>query len=389
MTLLALAWANLLRDKLAAALNTALMAIGIATIVLLLLFGHHLEERMRGDAAGIDLVIGAKGSPSQLVLSAIYHADIPTGNIPLAEAQRWAEHPMVRTAIPQALGDSWRGFRIVGTTTAYPALYAAGVREGRLWQAPGEATIGAAVAASGLAVDDSFSGVHGFSPEGHVHGDSRYRVVGVLAPTGTVIDRLILTSVESVWAVHGTAEPTDPEITTLLIDYATPFAATTLPRLVNSQSQLQAAAPAVQTNRMLQLLGVGIDGVRAFAWLLVVSAGLGVFIALYHALEARRYELALLRCLGATRGEVLISLVIEGVLLSLAGTLLGVFVGHLVAELAGQWLGFAATEGLTGWQWLPAESWLLLYGTAIGALAALVPAIRAYRRDVTAVLKSA
>lgn len=389
MTLLALAWANLLRDKLAAALNTALMAIGIATIVLLLLFGHHLEERMRGDAAGIDLVIGAKGSPSQLVLSAIYHADIPTGNIPLAEAQRWAEHPMVRTAIPQALGDSWRGFRIVGTTAAYPALYAAGVREGRLWQAPGEATIGAAVAASGLAVDDSFSGVHGFSPEGHVHGDSRYRVVGVLAPTGTVIDRLILTSVESVWAVHGTAEPTDPEITTLLIDYATPFAATTLPRLVNSQSQLQAAAPAVQTNRMLQLLGVGIDGVRAFAWLLVVSAGLGVFIALYHALEARRYELALLRCLGATRGEVLISLVIEGVLLSLAGTLLGVFVGHLVAELAGQWLGFAATEGLTGWQWLPAESWLLLYGTAIGALAALVPAIRAYRRDVTAVLKSA
>ncbi|MCR9091288.1 ABC transporter permease [Algiphilus sp.] len=389
MTLLALAWANLLRDKLAAALNTALMAIGIATIVLLLLFGHHLEERMRGDAAGIDLVIGAKGSPSQLVLSAIYHADIPTGNIPLAEAQRWAEHPMVRTAIPQALGDSWRGFRIVGTTTAYPALYAAGVREGRLWQAPGEATIGAAVAASGLAVDDSFSGVHGFSPEGHVHGDSRYRVVGVLAPTGTVIDRLILTSVESVWAVHGTAEPTDPEITTLLIDYATPFAATTLPRLVNSQSQLQAAAPAVQTNRMLQLLGVGIDGVRAFAWLLVVSAGLGVFIALYHALEARRYELALLRCLGATRGEVLISLVIEGVLLSLAGTLLGVFVGHLVAELAGQWLGFAATEGLTGWQWLPAESWLLVYGTAIGALAALVPAIRAYRRDVTAVLKSA
>ncbi|WP_420428380.1 ABC transporter permease [Algiphilus sp.] len=389
MTLLSLAWANLLRDKLAAALNTALMAIGIATIVLLLLFGHHLQERMRGDAAGIDLVIGAKGSPSQLVLSAIYHADIPTGNIPLAEAQRWAEHPMVRTAVPQALGDSWRGFRIVGTTAAYPALYAADVREGRLWQEPGEATIGAAVAASGLTLDDHFSGVHGFSPEGHVHGDSRYRVVGVLEATGTVIDRLILTSVESVWAVHGTADPTDPEITTLLIDYATPFAATTLPRLVNSQSQLQAAAPAVQTNRMLQLLGVGIDGVRAFAWLLVVSAGLGVFIALYHALEARRYELALLRCLGATRWEVLVSLVVEGVLLSLAGTLFGIFVGHLVAELAGQWLGFAATEGLTGWQWLPAETALLLYGTAIGALAALVPAIRAYRRDVTTVLKSA
>lgn len=388
MTLLALAWANLLRDKLAAALNILLMAIGIATIVLLLLFGEHLEERMRGDAAGIDLVIGAKGSPSQLVLSAIYHADMPTGNIALAEAQRWAEHPMVRMAIPQALGDSWRGFRIVGTTAAYPALYDTTLRAGRLWQAAGEATIGADVAARGLAIGSDFAGVHGFSADGHVHGDSRYRVVGVLAPTGTVIDRLILTSVESVWAVHGTAAPTDPEITTLLIDYATPFAATTLPRLVNSQSNLQAASPAVQTNRMLQLLGVGIDGVRAFAWLLVVSAGLGVFIALYHALEARRYELALLRCLGATRGEVLRSLIIEGMLLSLAGTLLGLGLGHSAAEAAGRWLSFAATQGLSGTRWLPQEGWLLVYGLGIGLVAALIPAIRAYRTDITRLLKT-
>lgn len=388
MTLLSLAWANLLRDKLAAALNILLMATGIATIVLLLLFGEHLEERMRGDAAGIDLVIGAKGSPSQLVLSAIYHADVPTGNIPLSEAQRWAEHPMVRMAIPQALGDSWRGFRIVGTTAAYPTLYDTTLHAGRLWQAPGEATIGAEVAARGLTIGSEFAGVHGFSADGHVHGDSRYRVVGVMAPTGTIVDRLILTSVESVWAVHGTAAPADPEITTLLIDYATPFAATTLPRLVNSQSNLQAASPAVQSNRMLQLLGVGIDGVRAFAWLLVASAGLGVFIALYHALEARRYELALLRCLGATRGEVLRSLMIEGMLLSLAGTLLGLALGHGAAEAAGHWLSFPATQGLSGARWLPQEGWLLVYGLGIGLVAALIPAIRAYRSDITRLLKT-
>jgi len=388
MKLIVLAWANVMRDKLAASLNVLLLTIGMATIVLLLLFGEHLRTRMTQDAAGIDLVIGAKGSPAQLVLSAIYHADIPTGNIPLEDARRWAKHPMVHSAIPQALGDSWRGFRIVGTTHAYTDIYNAKLASGRLWQATGEATVGADVAAAGLGPGDRFAGVHGFSTEGHVHGDSRYEVVGVLARTGTVLDRIILTSVESVWAVHGDADPKSPEITSMLIDYATPFAATTLPRLVNSASGLQAAVPAVETNRMLHLLGLGIEAFRVLAWTLVVTAGIGVFIALYHALESRRYELALLRCLGATRWEVLISLVLEGLLLSVMGTLLGIFVGHLIAEVAGQWAAFAALEGLTGWQWLGAETWLLLYGTAIGALAALVPAIGAYRRDVTTVLKS-
>lgn len=388
MTLLSLAWANIMRDKLAAALNTALMAVGMATIVLLLLFGNHLNARMTQDAAGIDLVIGAKGSPTQLVLSAIYHADMPTGNIPLAEARRWAEHPMVRGAIPQALGDSWRGFRIVGTTHAYPAVYDAELRTGRLWAGRGEATVGADVAAQGLSMGSSFAGVHGFSPGGHVHGDNRYKVVGVLAPTGTVVDRLVLTSVESVWAIHGDADPEKPEITSLLVDYATPFAATRLPRLINSQSPLQAASPAEQTTRMLQLLGVGIDGFRAFAWILVATAGLGVFIALYHALEARRYELALLRSLGATRAEVLLSLLIEGVLLSSAGAIAGLALGHGAASAIGQWLDFAATTGLSGAHWVPREGWLLLYGVVVGALAALLPAVRAYRSDVATVLKS-
>lgn len=389
MTLLSLAWANIMRDKLAAALNTALMAVGMATIVLLLLFGHHLSQRMTQDAAGIDLVLGAKGSPTQLVLSAIYHADIPTGNIPLAEAERWAEHPMVRSAIPLALGDSWRGFRIVGTTHAYPAVYDAELRTGRLWTERGEVTVGADVAARGLSVGSGFAGVHGLAAGGHVHDDNRYRVVGILAPTGTVIDRLVLTSVQSVWAIHGDAEPEAPEITSMLLDYATPFAATRLPRLINSQSPLQAASPAEQTSRMLQLLGVGIDGFRAFAWVLVVTASLGVFIALYHALEARRYELALLRSLGATRAEVLLSLLIEGMLLSSAGAIAGLALGHGTASVIGQWLDFAATDGLSGAHWVPREGWLLCYGVVVGALAALLPAIRAYRSDVATVLKSA
>ncbi len=384
MNLWTLALAYLRRNRLASALNVLLMAIGIATIVLLALFAQQMNQRMSRDAAGVDLVLGAKGSPVQLILSAVYHADVPTGNIDYAEARRWAQHPMVRRAIPQALGDSWRGFRIVGTSHDYPAHYGAAIAEGRLWQAPGEVTVGAEVAAAGMQIGQSFFGVHGFSERGHAHENSEYRVVGVLQATGTVADRLIFTGLESVWAVHGDAAPEAPEITSMLLNYKTPLAATQLPRQINTQSQLQAASPAFETARLLNLVGIGLDGFRLFGWLLVATAGIGIFVALYHALEARRYDLAMMRCLGASRWQVIASLVIEALLLTLAGAVLGLLLGHAAAELLG-----AVTDErlvLSGAQFLPQELAIVAAALAVGMVAAALPAIRLYRADVARIL---
>ena len=149
-------------------------------------------------------MIGAKGSPLQLVLASIYHVDFPTGNIPLAEAERWAGHPLVAEAIPLALGDSLAGFRIVGTEPAYAAHYGAELAAGRLWQEPFEATLGATVAArTGLEVGDRFVGSHGLAAGGPRAWRAPYTVVGVLEPTASVLDRVVLTPIESVWLVHG------------------------------------------------------------------------------------------------------------------------------------------------------------------------------------------
>jgi len=199
---LRLAFANLGLSPLTTTVNVVLMALGTASIVLLLLVGAQLAETLSRDAKGIDLVLGAKGSPVQLVLSAVYHADVPTGNISEHEAERWAEDPRVKQAIPVSLGDSYLGFRIVGTTHDYASLYGAEVAQGKLWSESMEVVVGSAVHGAGLGLGTTFSGVHGLQDGGEHHDAQPYLVAGVLTPTGTVLDRLILTSSESVWDLH-------------------------------------------------------------------------------------------------------------------------------------------------------------------------------------------
>ena len=453
MTWLRLAFANLLLSPLTSAVNVLLMALGTASIVLLLLAGSQISDTMSRDARGIDMVLGATGSPIQLVLAAVYHADLPPGNIKLEEAERWADDPRVENAIPMSLGDSYRGFRIVGTTSDYADLYGASPRMGRLWDEPLEAVAGSAVAeAAGLGIDAIFAGAHGMEEGGHDHEAKPYRVVGVLAPTGTVVDRLILTSLDSVWDLHAVAGPSaralhrddavehneghddedhdhdedpdheegqehageehehdadhdhepehehdsehdddhehdpDREITAMLIQYASPMAAISLPREINGSGTLQAAAPAMEVARILQLIGIGLDGLSAFSWILILTAALSVFAALYGSLRARRGDLAILRCLGATRGELLLALLLEGLLLSLIGVTLGFLVGHGVMELLGGWLESERGIGLTGLTWLPVETLLLFSLFGVGVIAATIPAMQAYRTDVARVL---
>jgi putative ABC transport system permease protein len=417
MSLLRLSLAYIRARALNATLNLALLVLGVGTIVLLLLFSVQLEDRLTRDARGLDLVIGGKGSPLQLILSSIYHVDFPTGNIPLAEAERWAAHPLVAEAILLALGDSLAGFRIVGTEHAYAEHYGAELADGRLWQNPFEATLGALVAANtGLRVGDTFVGSHGLAPGGPEHGEHPYTVVGVLEPTASVLDRVVLTPIESVWLVHGmephahheggehhyaehdehVAEDAEDEhggerpleITSLLVRYKSPVAAVQLPLLINQESALQAAAPAFETARLLSLVGVGMDTLRGFGLLLIATAGLSVFIALSNAMQERRYDLAVMRTLGASRRQLFTQPLLEGLILASAGALLGILLGHVVAELLGRLVPEARSMGLSGWRWRFDEVYVLLLALVVGLVAALLPAIQAYRTDIAAVLAS-
>jgi putative ABC transport system permease protein len=379
-------------------LSLLLLALGVGTIVLLLLVVGQMEERMHRDARGIDLVVGAKGSPMQLMLSGIYHADAPTGNIPLAAVGPLAKHRMVKKAIPLALGDSWRGYRIVGAPTAYAEHYEAKLAAGRFYDKPMEAVLGAEVAARARAgVGVTFKGAHGMGAEGGDEHDMPYAVVGVLQRTNSVLDRLVLTSIESVWHVHeehqGPEDEADRkaleaarEVTVVLVQYASPLAAAMLPRQINAQSELQAASPAYETARLFRIVGVGVEALRGFAALLIIAAALSVFIALYTALEERRYDLAVMRTLGASRGKLFGLLVLEGITLAMVGTLIGVALGHMLASALGAWLEAQQQYPVTGLEWRPEELWLALVALTVGLIAALLPAWRAYRTEVSRTL---
>jgi putative ABC transport system permease protein len=423
MNLLTLSWKYLTFRPLSTGLNAILLAFGLAIITVLLLVQHQFEQKMTRDAAGIDLVVGAKGSPLQLILSSVYHIDFPTGNIKMEEAQRISRSRLVKQVIPLAMGDNVQGLRILGTNHDYLDLYAVKFAAGKAWEKPFEVTLGAESAKIlGLKLGDSFSGSHGISVGSHDHDQHAFTVTGILAPSGKVVDRLVLTSIESVWYTHdeeGGAEPIaseegeeanlaveeapelgmdphlqavaargfpitdqDREVTTLLVRYRNPMAAIQLPRMINSGTSMQAASPAFEMSRLFELLGVGISLLQGLAIALVVIAGLSIFIALYNSLKERKYDLAILRTLGASRGQLVGLVFLEGISLTTLGAILGIGFGHgflaLVVALTSQ----EVVSLVDPWVFLPEEGLIFGYALAVGIVASLIPAWSAYQTSI-------
>lgn len=406
MNVATLSWRYLWSRPLATALNLLLLALGLASMALVLIARDQVDRAFERDLAGIDVVVGAKGSPMQLILAGVFHIDVPPGNIPLSEADKLASHPQVAQLIPLSLGDNLQGFRIVGTTRDYPAHYGATLASGAWWDRPLEAVIGAQVATrTGLQTGQAFEGAHGLGSGGASHGEAPYIVTGVLSPCGCVLDRLILTATESVWRVHddmhadeGMSEAeraeleaalqAEREITLALIRYRTPMAAVRFPRFVNETTSMQAAAPALEITRLLAMVGVGTQVLHALTAVLLAVAGLSVFIALWSAVRERRGDLAMLRMLGAPPARVGALLLCEALWLALLACALGLLAAHALTALLGELLAARHSLSISGWQWVPAEGWVPVLAFGVAVVSALLPAISAYRVDVTSLLNS-
>ena len=399
MKTLGWAWQFLWSRPLAAALNLLLLSLGLASITLVLLVNHQIQQAFARDLAGIDVVVGAKGSPLQLILSGVFHIDTPTGNVPLAEVQALQANPQVAKLIPISMGDSFKGYRIIGTTPDYVSHYAGVMASGALWQAPMQAVLGAKVARdTGLRVGDSFVGSHGLGGGGHAHGQTPYAVTGVLAPSGSVMDRLILTATESVWRVHEKDTALDAadqkileeerEVTLALIQYRSPLAAVTFPRFINTATNMQAASPALEVSRLLGLIGIGADVLRAFAGVLLLTAGVSVFIALWSAVRERRADLALLRMLGAAPRQLAALLWCEAFWLALLATLLGLALGQCVAALLAVALDVDKSISLAALNWPVALLAVPALALGVAVASAVLPTWEAYRVSVLELLQS-
>jgi len=407
-----IAWKNLWFRPLNTILSIILLTSSVAIISLLILLQQQFENKFSKNIEGVDLVMGAQGSPLQLILSAVYQLDAPTGNINYKEAESWMNHPFVETAIPLAFGDNYLGYKIVGTTQDYITKFDGKFAQGKAFEKNFEVVVGGKIAQNlGLKLGDEFFGSHGESQEEeHVHENYTYTVVGILESTDKVIDNLILCTVESVWAVHDEHDHSheeehenhhadghehehdysDKEITAVLLKVKNKMAFVIWPRLVPQNSKMQVASPAIEINRLFTLFGFGLDALQYLAYGIMFISGISIFIALYNRLKERKYEFALMRIGGAKRGQLLGLVLFESLLLCVVGFVFGTILGRLalvfISNSTAQEYKMEFNPFVFIWE---KEGILFLITIFVGIIAALIPAIKAYKLNISKTLNNA
>uniref|UniRef100_UPI00404B8B00 ABC transporter permease n=1 Tax=Flavobacterium sp. TaxID=239 RepID=UPI00404B8B00 len=413
-----LAWRNIWFKPLNTALSIILLTSSVAIITVLVLLEKQFEEKFSSNIDGVDLVLGAQGSPLQLILSSVYQVDAPTGNISYDSAKVWMQHPFVKKAIPLAFGDNYRGFKIIGTTPDYLEKYGAKLSEGKQFENNFEVVIGAEIAQKlNLRIGNEFFGSHGDAAEGEVHEQYAYKIVGIAKKTGKVVDNLILCNIPSVWQMHGEHEEENPahgeeghvhkenealhsedftldkkgmEITAVLLQFRNKMGIIMWPRIIAQNTKMQAASPAIEINRLFSLFGVGIEALRYLAYGIMLISGISIFIALFNTLKERKNEFALLRVNGAKRIQLLKLVMIESLLLCVVGFIFGTILGRVALVLISNAseedfkLGFNPYEFI--WQ---KEGVLFLLTITVGIIAALIPAIKAYNLNISKTLANA
>ena len=405
MTLAHMAWRYLGARPIVTAVSIIGLALGAALISVVLTLRQETEDTFKREAGLFDLIVGAKGSPLQLTLSALYHLDVPTGNIPYERYEALLENKRIAYAVPIGLGDNYEGFRIVGTephffdlvdrSTEKPLFEFA---EGGIFEDRFEVVLGSTVARqTGLGVGDTFAGTHGLVtvPGSEVHNEFPYQVAGILAPTGTSQDRAIFGTLQSVWEIHDkesamhdrikgleNAEPAPREATAVLVQLKARGLRLWVADDIRTNTE---AMPAIPINEILRLYQQVLAPMQKLllgvAAIVVVVAGLAVLATLYQAVERRRRDLAVTRCLGAHRREVLALVMWEAGLLGVGGVMLGWLLGHGGLAMVSQ--AVRARSGLQIDAWATsALEWKalgLVFVTAL--LAGLVPALLSYRRS--------
>jgi len=413
MNITRLSWLNLINNPLNTILSLLLMIFGVGIISLLLLLNNQAEEQLQHNLRGIDMVVGAKGSPLQLILSTVYHIDNPTGNIPLNEVDKLKKNPMVELTIPLSFGDTYKGFRIVGTTYSYLELYQTSLKEGHLWKDNLQAVIGYTVAKiNHLKIGDTFYGSHGLVEGGAIHDNYKYEVVGILNQSYSIIDKLILTDTETIWKVHDSDSKNhnhhhdhhhdhyhnhdsgsknhkksvntknESMITAMLVKFRNPAALIQLPRRINETTNLQAAVPAFEINRLISLFGVGIQTINIIAFIIIIVSGLSIFINLYSSLKKRRYELALMRVHGATRWQLVRLVLQEGMLISIIGTVVGMIISRFTLFIILFFLDSNNSFNSMQFNLIGEEFWLIPMAILIGIISSLIPTIQTYNIDI-------
>ena len=410
MKLTTVAWKNLINQPSQLALNLLLFSLGIGLSLFLLLVNDQIKKSLDNNLKGIDMVIGAKGSDLQMIFSSMYHIDNPTGNIKIDDTKAFLkeEHPLIKLSVPISIGDNYAGFRIIGTDDSIMELYGASVSSGKLFAETGTVTIGHSVAkVTGLQIGDHFKSSHGLSTGDDLEHEHDLVVAGILNPSGTILDNLILTSTYTVWDVHDDGahdhsghdhdshnhtdlsrehllSHTDKEITNVLVQFNNNknFQALNFPNNIKKQTPMHAVSPAYAMSVFYDRMGIGFNLISWIAILISIISCISIGISLYNALRMRRYQLAILRVQGATKTDLLKMIIVEGLLIAILGFIVGVVLAYI---------GYMITTNLVEdkfqyvWETFPMHIGVPIFAAVsllLGLVASIIPALQAYKMDI-------
>lgn len=414
MLLLSLAFHSL-KNRL---LTTVLTIVSIALSVALLIGVENVRvgarESFSNTISQTDLIVGARGGSLQLLLYSVFRIGTATNNISYASYEKWKSHPAVSWTIPYSLGDSHRGFRVVGTTKDFYEKYryrrdrSIKFAAGRAPENVFEAAIGSDVAAKlGYRVDQKVVITHGVGSATGIldHGDKPFTIVGILDRTATPVDRSVYIPLEGISAVHidwqegappmpGEEVPADKikkddlkieNITAFLVRFKTRIATLQLQRDINTYKEepLQAIIPGVALSELWSTIGYAEDALRVVTFFVLLVGLLGMLVSLYTSLNERRREMAIFRALGAGPAKIISLLVFESAILSFVGCVLGLAIVYglsftfqpIVEREFGLYLPIQAPTEI---------AWYYLGGVMVaGVLIGFVPAWKAYRNTLS------
>lgn len=406
-----LAWKSLLNRKL-----TALLTILTVAISVILLTG---VERIRTQAkssfantiSGTDLIVGGRSGSVNLLLYSVFRIGNATNNIDWQSYREFSQHPAVKWAIPISLGDSHRGFRVMGTNHNYFAHYRYGSKQsltfsqGREFNGLFETVLGADVAKKlGYKIGSEIIIAHGISDVAFArHDNLPFKVVGILAPTGTPVDKTVHVSLSAIEAIHvgwqsgahlgGTPDATQlaeqqfepQQITAMLLGLKSKIQTFALQRQINQyrQEPLSAILPGVALHELWGMMSVAEKALMMVSVFVVVAGLLGMLSSLLTSLQERRREMSILRAMGARPRHVFALLISEAAALTCTGIVVGML--GLYAMLA---IAAPLIESQYGIRielnTLSAHEWQLLgYVQSAGIVIGIVPALRAYRQSLS------
>lgn len=400
---------NILSKKLRNFLTIFSILVSVMLIISVGNLMYQLKNNVIENAGTYDVLVGAPGSETQLVLSSMFYYDSPIANIDIKYFERLQKDSRISKVVPIGMGDNYNGYKIIGTSQDFFDEKLT-LKDGRLFEETGEAIIGSTVAkVTGLRIGDKFSGMHGLTENGgsssHSHNDFKYTIVGILDTTRTPSDTVIYTNIESLWDVHGLTHHEDGEeheeiktghteehntndlVTALLVKTTSLANQIIISNELNENDDVQAINPATTLRRLLVTLSTGEIIVTLVAYVSIFLSVIVLFTTMLSASIERRKDISILRALGANRKIVFLTILIETLVIAMIGAILGFLISHIAIGIVGNYTAEVYGLNISGFVVQPSEIFVLLGAVLLSVLAGIIPAVMVYKTDATKYLK--